>query len=155
MNRDALIQTASKLPPVSKSSTEEYGTIREKLVLLMNEKMDKRPDLIDLVGKPNIAMMKDNHANHARFMESVFHQFDAAVLVDTVLWVFRAYRSRNFSTTYWSAQLNGWTEILKIELSKKAFQEIEPYYNWMLINIPFFNSLAETDLNAPYSEHRP
>jgi len=89
-------------------------------------------------------MMKDNHANHARFLESIFHEHSPEVLVDTIIWVFRAYRSRNFSSTYWAAQLNTWIEIHKRELSPECFNEIYPYYKWMQINIPVFNSLAET-----------
>ena len=64
--------------------------------------------------------------------------------VDIIIWVFRAYRSRNFSSTYWAAQPNTWIEIHKRELSPECFNEIYPYYKWMQINIPVFNSLAET-----------
>jgi hypothetical protein len=119
----------------------------------MNQKMESRSDLLDMVGAGNVEMMKDNHANHARFLESIFTQHSPEVLVDTVLWVFRAYRSRNFSSTYWAAQLNTWIEIYKKELSSECFQEIYPYYNWMQINIPSFNQLAEEKLDAPLSSH--
>jgi hypothetical protein len=153
MNRKTLIKTASLLIQVSKESADEYSKNRENLINRMNEKMENRPDLNELVGVQNIEMMKDNHANHVRFMESIFYQHDAEVLVDTVLWVFRAYRSRNFSATYWSAQLNGWIEIMKEELADSTYREIYPYYNWMLINIPVFNSLAEKILIAPASAH--
>ena len=115
--------------------------------------MEDRPDILDLVGVNNVSMMKDNHANHARFMESIFHQRSPEVLTDTVLWVFRAYRSHNFSSTYWAAQLNTWIEILKQELSPDCYLEIYPYYCWMQINIPTFNKLAEENLEIRYSAH--
>jgi hypothetical protein len=153
MNRGELIKTASALNQVSTKSAAEFGAKRESLVVLMNQKMESRPDLIEMVGAGNVEMMKDNHANHARFLESIFTQHSPEVLVDTVLWVFRAYRSRNFSSTYWAAQLNAWIEIYKKELSPECFQEIYPYYNWMQINIPSFNQLAEDKLDAPLSAH--
>jgi len=153
MNRTDLIKTATKLKQVSIKSAKEYVSKTDQLVRLMNEKMLKRPDLIEMVGANNIEMMKDNHANHARFLTSIFIQHVPEVLVDTVLWVFRAYRSRNFSSTYWAAQLNTWIEIYKKELSPECYQEIFPYYNWMQINIPTFNQLAENDLDAPLSAH--
>ncbi|HOO85572.1 MAG TPA: hypothetical protein PLS94_13460 [Prolixibacteraceae bacterium] len=112
-----------------------------------------RPDVLTMVGESNIEMMKDNHANHARFLESIFKKHQPEVLVDTVLWVFRAYRSRSFASTYWAAQLNTWIEIYRKELSPECFSEVYPYYNWMQINIPIFNKLAEEDLDAPLSAH--
>ena len=153
MDRDDLIKTAGNLRQVSEKSVSEYSFKRNGLVDLLNKKMESREDLPDMVGIGNIDMMKDNHANHARFLESIFIQHSPEVLVDTVLWVFRAYRSRNFRSTYWSAQLNSWIEILEKELSKECFSEIYPYYNWMQINIPTFNKLAEKDLEIPYSAH--
>lgn len=153
MNRDELIKTAKALKQVSAKSAAEFGAKRETLVAQMNSIMTNRPDLTDMVGAGNVEMMKDNHANHARFLESIFAQYSPEVLVDTVLWVFRAYRSRNFSSTYWAAQLNTWIEIYKKELSPECFQEVYPYYNWMQINIPIFNQLAEDKLDAPLSAH--
>jgi hypothetical protein len=153
MNREYLIKSAEKLQQVSKESAAEFSTKRDALVVLMNQKMEARPDLVDMVGEGNVEMMKDNHANHARFLESIFNQHSPEVLTDTVLWVFRAYRSRNFSSTYWAAQLNNWIEIYKKELSPKCYSEIYPYYNWMQINIPVFNQLAENKLDAPLSAH--
>jgi len=153
MQREDLIQSASKLKQVSEKSAAEYSSKRDHLVDLLNKKMENRSDLLEMVGVSNVDMMKDNHANHARFLESIFIQHDTEVLVDTVLWVFRAYRSRNFSSTYWAAQLNAWIELYKNELSAECYQEVYPYYNWMQINIPTFNKLAEDNLEAPNSAH--
>ena len=119
----------------------------------MNKKMIERLDIKELVGENNIDMMKDNHANHARFLESIFYDYSPDVLVDTVLWVFRAYRSRNFSSTYWAAQLNSWLEIYKENLSDDCYNAVFPYYKWMQINIPVFTSLAEKEIDAPLSTH--
>jgi len=153
MNRDELIRTAKKLTQVSVTSATEYSSKMDLLVTLINQKMLCREDLNEMIGAGNAEMMKDNHANHARFLESIFHNHSPEVLVDTVLWVFRAYRSRNFSSTYWAAQLNSWIEIYKKELSPECFNEIYPYYKWMQINIPVFNKLAEEKLDAPLSSH--
>lgn len=153
MDRNELIQTAAKLLQVSKASATEYSTKRDQLVELLNEKMLSRADLTEMVGAGNVDMMKDNHANHARFLESIFNAHNPEVLVDTVLWVFRAYRSRDFSSTYWAAQLNAWIELYKKELSPTCYQEIYPYYNWMQINIPTFNLLAESNLEGGHSAH--
>lgn len=153
MDKNYLIKTAEKLKQVSEKNAKEFSSKKDALVALMNQKMVNRDDLLVMVGAGNVEMMKDNHANHARFLESIFNQHSAEILVDTVLWVFRAYRSRNFSSTYWAAQLNAWIEIYKKELSPECYQEVYPYYNWMQINIPTFNKLAEDELDAPLSAH--
>lgn len=153
MNRTDLIKSAQKLVQVSEKSTLEYQSKRDGLVDLINKRMTLRNDLIEMIGEGNEEMMKDNHANHARFMESIFMKYSPEVLVDTVLWVFRAYRSRNFSSTYWAAQLNAWMEIYKEQLTPNCYSEIYPYYFWMQTNIPSFNQLAEDVLNAPNTKH--
>jgi len=151
MTKSDLLKTAQKIKQVNEKLADEYASKRDMLVELMNKKMLERLDLKDMIGENNIEMMKDNHANQARFMESIFYEFNPEVLVDTVLWVFRAYRARNFSSTYWSAVLNTFLEIYKENLSDDCFKAVYPYYNWMQINIPAFNSLAEKDIDAPLS----
>jgi len=153
MTKSDLLKSAREINQVSKELADEFSTKRDLLVELMNKKMLERGDVVVMVGENNVAMMKDNHANHARFLESMFYSYSPEVLVDTVLWVFRAYRSRNFSSTYWAAQLNTWLEIYKENLSENCYKAVYPYYNWMQINIPAFNSMAEQDIDAPLSSH--
>ncbi|MFP4025122.1 MAG: hypothetical protein ACLFVR_11420 [Thiohalospira sp.] len=153
MDKFYLIKTAKYLKPVSNPCYSEYYDKKEKLVKLMNDRMLNRPDINELVGENNLDMMKDNHANHARFMASVFKSFNPEVLVDTVLWVFRAYLSRNFHLNYWAAQLNTWIEILREELSDQTFSEIYPIYEWMQVNIPVFVKLSNQDLEYGKSMH--
>lgn len=153
MSKQELIKTATDLVKVDAQMAAEYGTKREALVEAMNQVMLARADVVAMVGENNVDMMKDNHANHARFLESIFCDHNPEVLVDTVLWVFRAYRSRNFSSTYWSAQLNSWLEIYQEKLSPECYKAVYPYYNWMQINIPIFNKLAEENIDAPLSSH--
>lgn len=153
MSKEILLKTATQLQQPSAEAKKEFSKKLNALVEQMNQTMLNRTDINELVGADNIEMMKDNHANHARFMESVFDNFVPEVLVDTVLWVFRAYRSRNFSSTYWAAQLNAWMNIYSKELSENSFSEIQPFYKWMQVNIPLFNKLAEDEIEAPLSSH--
>jgi len=153
MGKTKLLESAASLPKVEEKYSEEYTVKLQELVTIMNTKMENRDDILAMVGKSNLHMMKDNHSNHARFMESIFYNFDAETLVDTVLWVFRAYIARDFSSTYWSAQLNTWIELYKEKLSPECFNAIYPYYNWMQINIPVFTILAEENIDKGKSIH--
>jgi hypothetical protein len=110
-----------------------------------------RPDLAKLVGKGNEQMAEDNNRNFPRFMFSLFSEYQPAVFVETVLWVFRAYRSHGFQTTYWAANLNIWVDLLQKELSADAWTQIYPFYNWLIVNIPVFTAVTDIDLTTPVS----
>jgi hypothetical protein len=144
MKKEDLIISAEALKQPSTASAREFEGKSDFLAAEMNRLIGSRADLVNLVGEGNLAMMHDNHRNHARFMSSVFLQFQPVVLVETILWVYRAYRAHGFHLTYWPAQLDQWVELLKIQLSSEAFSEIYPYYHWMIINQPGF--VRESDL---------
>lgn len=151
MDKSYLIQSAGLLKHVSQSALLEYQMHADKFLGLMNMRMQGRKDLEALIGANNLQMMFDNHANHIRFMSSMFKNYNANVMVETILWVFGAYQSHGFHSNYWAAQLNTWIEILKSELTPGTFSEIYPYYEWMQINIPHFAFLSKDslDLNEP------
>lgn len=143
MTKEDLIRTASGLKQPSEKAAKEFFEKKELLAEEMNRIMASRKDLNALIGNENLSMMEENHRNHARFISSVFLHYVPEVLVETVLWVFRAYRSHGFNLTYWPAQLDQWVEIFKTHISKETFDEIYPFYNWMIINQPIF--VTESD----------
>ena len=108
--------------------------------------MGARADVDRLVGADNRAMMEDNHANHARFVETMLAQPDAVVLVDTVLWVFRAYRAHGFHLTYWSAQLNAWMDAMRGQLAAEHVAAIAPLYDWFIVRQPTFVAISEAQV---------
>lgn len=153
MDKNILLETAQQIKQVKAKTVEEYNEKSELLISKMNTMMMERADLEGLVGANNIEMMKDNHANHVRFIASILKNNNSDVLVDTVLWVFRAYRSHGFTTNYWAAQLNTWIKIMKEVLSPESFKEVYPYYDWMQVNIPVFTKLSDDMLEASNSMH--
>ncbi len=142
MTKDRLIDAATAIPAASPEAAAEYERNRERLVAEVNRRMEARPDIEGLVGRDNLDMMRDNHANHARFVRTILKDFDPRVLVETVLWVFRAYRSRGFSDNYWAAQLNVWIEVMKETLSPESSTRIYPLYDWFIVHIPAFTFLS-------------
>lgn len=143
---EQILKTASELALPPESALQEFSLKREHLTALANKIMADRSDLEKLVGKGNRQMAEDNNRNFARFMESMFTEYNPVVLVETVLWVFRAYRSHGFQTIYWAANLNVWVDLLKQELSGPAFDALYPFYNWLIINIPIFVKITDKDL---------
>ena len=144
MNQEELLKKLNHLkqPPVEVA--DEYLKKMDRMVAYLNEGISSRDDAVQLLGgEQNLDMMQDNHMNHARFIESILRNFNAEVLLDTVLWVFVAYRSRGFHDTYWAAQLNLWMKTIKEELSPASYEAVLPIYEWMQLNIPHFVALAD------------
>lgn len=144
MNLEMLLESAKVLPIPTENAVNEYSEKREKLVAEINSQLLARTDIKDLVGVQNIDMMKDNHHNHVQFMESLLKNMNPEVLVETVHWVFKVYRSRGFHPAYWSSQMSAWKNILQNELSKESFDSIWPIYNWMLVNTPIFSKITDS-----------
>ncbi|MBF0245000.1 MAG: hypothetical protein HQL31_06980 [Planctomycetes bacterium] len=147
--REILLQSAKALKQPSEASASEYEAQRDSLAEAVSESLGRRPDLERLIGAGNLEMMKNNHRNHASFMVSVFGLYQPAVLIDTVLWVFRAYRSHGFRLTYWPAQLDTWLQVMAGRLSAETLKEIEPFYRYMQIHQPAFAELSDAELEKP------
>ena len=151
MDKMSLLSTAKILKQVSQTTANEYNEKTEQLISKINSLMLERADIENLVGKDNINMMKDNHSNHVRFIASILKNNNPEVLVETILWVFRAYCSHGFTSNYWAAQLNSWIIILKETITAESFTEIYPFYEWMQINIPIFAKVSNEDHESPNS----
>jgi hypothetical protein len=150
MNKAKLIESARKVLCARREAITEYASRQETLCALMNEAMLQRKDMPDIIGgEENVSMMKDNHANHLRFIISALTNPDPETLADVVLWVFKSYKSRGFHSSYWSAQINTWITILHQQLSRESLNDILPIYEWMSTNIPIFEMLSQE--NSPIS----
>jgi len=143
MTRDQILQSARKLNRPPETATAEFAGKRDQLSAMAGQKLIERPDVDKLIGQGNQQMAEDNNRNFARFMESVFTEYQPDVLVETVLWVFRAYRSHGFQTTYWATNLNIWVDLLKNQMSADTYQALYPFYHWLIVNIPIFVKLSD------------
>ena len=157
MIKEYLIQSAAELSQPGTASLMEFMEKEDLFLVSINEHFQKRADLNQLIGEGNLEMMRNNHHNHLRFMASLFGNYQPDVLVETVLWVFRAYRSHGFRLAYWPAQLDTWVVIFKKHLKQQHFSEIYPFYNWMIVNNPLFAKLSDPDIlkedYMPVSKH--
>ncbi len=147
--KEKLLATASKLNQPSSSAADEFSSKQTQLATMGSQILSQRPDVEKLVGKGNLSMSEDNNRNFASFMVSLFSDYSPDVFLETVLWVFRTYRSHGFKATYWSANLNIWVDMMNQELTKDTVDELYPFYNWIIVNIPIFTALTDADLSAP------
>jgi len=149
MNLQYLFQTARQLAQPSAAAAAEFEASRDGLAEELNRRMSARPDLAKLVGPGNLAMMQDNSRNFCRFMGAMFRAYEPEVLAQTALWVFRAYRSHGFNTTYWPANLDTFVEIARGRLAPATFDAIYPFFQWLIVNIPAFVKISDDQLAAP------
>lgn len=143
MKKEDLIKSASTLKQPSGDAIAEFTSKAAVMTSILNDRLSQRADIIQLIGEGNLEMMYDNHRNHMRFMISLFNDYNSVVFTETVLWVFRAYRSHGFKLTYWPAQLDNWVDIFNKELSQECFDQIYPFYDWMIVNNPLFAFLSD------------
>jgi len=143
MKKEDLLKSAAKLKQPSKEAIAEFNSKADAMTTIINDRLSQRNDIVQLIGEGNVDMMYDNHRNHVRFMISLFNDYNPVVFTETVLWVFRAYRNHGFKLTYWPAQLDNWVDIFKKELSPECFNEIYPFYDWMIVNNPLFAIISD------------
>ncbi len=141
--KEKLRTSAKALKKPDSNAIMTFTNIRSNMALECSRRFEQRTDINQMIGDNNLDMARDNNRNFARFMESIFSDFEPELLVETVLWVFEAYRAHGFQTTYWAANLNIWVDTLRNHLDKKHFDEIYPFYNWLIINIPIFVKLTD------------
>ncbi len=149
MNLPYLVQSAKKLQQPSAAAAAEFESVRESLAEELSRQMAARPDLEKLIGPGNLPMMQDNSRNFCRFMGAMFLAYEPEVLAQTALWVFRAYRSHGFHTTYWPANLDTFVELARARLAPAAFAETYPFFQWLIVNIPTFVKISDEQLAEP------
>ncbi len=140
-----LIESARTLGPFSEDDALAYQRYAPRLVALVNERMTEREDIHDLLGVASLELMRDNHANHARFIGSILKVFQAEVLVETIIWVLRTYKSRGISSAYWAAQLNTWHIVISETLKEAEVANVLELYAWIQVHLPVFDKLAQME----------
>jgi|SRR6056297_449318 len=144
MTREELIQPAQTLEQPSPKASQEFEAVVEEIANELNKQMTARADLEKLVGDiENRAMLEDNSRNFCRFMSALFQSYKPEVFVDTILWVFRTYRSHGFNISFWPANIDTCVEIVREKISANSFNEVYPFFKWTIVNIPFFTIISD------------
>ena len=143
MTRDRLLETARALPASAPGVLADYEANRGALVAAVDRALLARPDLDDLIGPGNRALMQDNHRNHAEFIAALLLRCDPQVLTDSVLWVFRTYRARGFRPAYWPVELAAWVSAGEVLLAADTRAALAPLYTWLRDHCRDFTALTD------------
>ena len=146
MNQEHLLESAYRIIPPTAAATAEFKAKSEVMAAELSRAMLARPDVDRLIGSGNREMLENNSRNMLRFMGSLFLSFEPVVLVETALWVFRAYRSHGFQISYWPANLDTTVELLREQLSPESFASVYPAFEWLIVHNPAFVELSDAAL---------
>lgn len=138
----------SELPEVSREATQDYVENTDKLIEMVNNSLKNRDDIEELIGDNSVQIMVDNHENHARFMANAFKLNNYEMLLDTIIWVYRAYHKHGFSYDYFPVELRAWSGAVERELRPRSADQINKIYSFMLDNHGRFVDLAEEEKEA-------
>lgn len=145
MEKDQLARQFDKLlSGIEDSARLEYTRKSPLLVAFVNEAIGSRPDLQRLLGGQPFELLQENHTNHANFMGAMFALRSGLGLVDTVIWVYKAYPGRGVSVDYFPLALNAWLEAVKKYVARELAGNICDIYQAMIDNHGMFLELAAT-----------
>ena len=144
MDLPAEIQT---LPPIPTGACLAFHQALGTLTDDVNRQLEGRSDLSLLIGADNQSLMRDNHSNHAVFMDNVFLLSNYTLLARIIPWVYRVYSARGFSVGYFPVELKAWMKAIQARISHPQSEPIMDVYSWMLTNHEMFVECAR----APHS----
>ena len=148
---ERLQEEEAALFPVSQRDAGAFSRKRETLVGRMNQNVQGEGKLPGLDRERVRRELKENHRNHARFMDAVFTLEDPGMLVRTVPWVYRAYIARGLDPEYFPAALKEWVLVMEEELPGEA-DTLLPVYEWMRARHPEWLRLSRA---LPHGGHLP
>ncbi len=142
MSQEQLHADAATLIQADSTAAHAYGAQRNLLAEQITATLSKRDDLEHLIGPDNREMMENNHRNHAEYIHSILLCYDPQDFVTTILWVYRSYQAHGFSLSYWPVQINAWLNLLQNTFDETIFEQIAPFYRWILTHQDDFAILS-------------
>ena len=140
-----LFEQGRELPQVSLAAALEYQNQMEPMRWQVDTALSERPDIMSLIGRSPLEMMKANHRYHVQFMATVFRLNAYNLLPRIMVWVYRSYHSHGFSYDYFPVELAAWKKAVSAQLGLEAAAEVNRIYQWMLDRHPEVIRLAESE----------
>lgn len=140
-----IISNTSTITRVPFHSAMEYYENQDLLVDAVNKALTANSDLKRLIGQKPVAIMYDNHTNHASFMSNVFKLNDYELMSNVIIWVYHTYHDQGFSYDYFPIALKAWIKAIKKHLDPSKTRPLVKVYEWIIENHELF---IETSLKA-------
>ncbi len=120
------------LHEISDQARLEFTDKSRDLIHFLDTTIENRDDVDVLLGGRPMELLQQNHVNHAKFMSSIFALKSGSGFVETVIWVYRAYRGRGISADYFPIALEAWKQGVNKFLSPDNVNGISNVYSLMI-----------------------
>lgn len=141
---DDLIESASRLPMPDGVADNGRRASHTELADRLDELMLAEPGIDVMVPPGKRSMMRENHRNLTRYMDTNLELFEPRNFVGTVIWAMKTYRSHGFAVAYWQAMLPHLLGLLEATSTPRS-EHVTTYYRWILDNLDTLAALSEPD----------
>ena len=124
----------SKLPNIPEKAANQYKEKKNLMINRVNDLLNSRDDINQLIGYNPFNIMHDNHDNHAVFMSNIFQVNNYQLFKTTLPWVYKAYHNQGFSYKYFQVELTAWIQAVQEFIEPEKRKEIIAVYEWILAN---------------------
>lgn len=145
---------AALLQRLDAQAVRDYSLNWALLAGFVNDELEKRPDIDELLGPNPRSVMHTNHACHVNFIQSIFRLKSERCFVEIVVWVYTSYIGRGFKPDYFTIELDAWKKGISFYLSKKSnVASLLTFYDAMIAHHDDFLELArESQEQAPIAD---
>ncbi|MFW5790781.1 MAG: cobalamin B12-binding domain-containing protein [Bacillota bacterium] len=124
----------SNLPEISNKAADQYKENLNLMINKVNDLLNSRDDINQLISYNSLSMMHDNHENNGKFMSNIFRINDYQLFKTTLPWSYRAYHNKGFNYDYFKAEVKAWIQAVKEFIEPEIRKEIITVYQWILDN---------------------
>lgn len=143
MPLQAILDSAEALPQVSPEEVALYEQHMDRLVEQVDQTLEGHASLSEMLGGGTLAMMKDNHANHAALMKTVMRLHIPGLLARLLPWVFRTYRNHGFAYSYFAAEIKAWQSVLTWQFGAENVKGLLAWYEWLADQVARAEEIAQ------------
>ena len=124
----------SDLPEISAEAASEYQDKFNLIVNRVNDILNSRDDINQLIGYNPLSTMHDLNENNGKFMCNIFLINDYQLFKTTLPWAYRSYHNQGVSYKYFQVEIKAWIEAVKEFIEPEISEEIITVYQWILDN---------------------
>lgn len=123
----SMVEASLPLFQYNEAASQAYEEYALEMIEEVNEALESRSDLYDLIGDNPVDVVENNTHNHVEFMTSVFKYKQNDLLVKTLPWVYKTYMAKGFKEDFFKIELENWMEALSAKKDDRLDPIIDIY----------------------------
>lgn len=147
---DKVLRETAKITSVPFSSALEYSEKANLLTEEVDRALTAHPGIKKIIGQSTLAVMYDNHNNHAAFMTNIFKLNDYELMSRVIIWVYHAYHAQGFSFDYFPLAMKTWIKAIEVHLEPSKAAPMIDIYRWIIKNHELFIDASRRIEQPPF-----